>query len=285
MKHRQIAEIVERSLNEFVAARFNPGRRSNIEATTKNIDWHIAPRPNPSALTIVPIIRMEFSRCRPRDKRTRTVPINCIGKDPLIPGINVEHGHAAAPAAHKADPRSIGKPARNIGAARQTKPEGRSLNSEILARLERSYAQATPDSGLRVRQEDLEEFITQKVLQGLRDAGISTERPEQTLVETLERATLDYPPRQTSDQEPAYVSNPRNRPLTAQQLRSTAEGYRRSAERHEARGAYDKAAQMMRELADKLERDVRELTLGQESRSVPYEEAEAPMPRQSRGDK
>ena len=122
MKHWQIAEIVERSLNEFIAARFNPGRRSNIEATTENIDWHIAPRPNPSALTIVPIIRMEFSRCRPRDKRTRTVPINCIGKDPLIPGINVEHGHAAAPAAHKANPRSIGKPARNIGAARQTKP-------------------------------------------------------------------------------------------------------------------------------------------------------------------
>ena len=56
-------------------------------------------------------------------------------------------------------------------------------------------------------------------------------------------------------------------------LRATAEGFRRNAKRHEARGAHDKAAEA-RERADQLER---------EARSVSDQEPELPMPRQKGG--
>jgi hypothetical protein len=61
-------------------------------------------------------------------------------------------------------------------------------------------------------------------------------------------------------------------------LRATAEGYRRNAKRHEARGAHDKAAEA-REYADELERDARAAPQGQ-ARSVSDQEPELPMPRQ-----
>src|SRR5262249_51054737 len=97
LKHWQIGEIIERALNELILAGLNPRWRRHIEAAPKDIDWHIASGPYPSPLTIVPVIGVEFSRCRSCDQWSRAVPIKRVSESSLFPRIPIEDCNAAAP--------------------------------------------------------------------------------------------------------------------------------------------------------------------------------------------
>jgi hypothetical protein len=91
----------------------------------------------------------------------------------------------------------------------------------------------------------------------------------------------EWDTRARSTREPSDETNEQRQA----RLRATAEGFRRNAKRHEARGAHDKAAEA-REWADKLGRDARALTQEQaprQPRSVSDQEPELPMPRQKGG--
>src|SRR5262249_40641550 len=75
----------------------------------------------PTALAIVPIPGLEMSAAAPRYNPRPTVAVDCIGQHPLVCRIDVEHRHAAAPAAHEADRRRVGELAGDLGAAGQSK--------------------------------------------------------------------------------------------------------------------------------------------------------------------
>jgi hypothetical protein len=124
------------------------------------------------------------------------------------------------------------------------KAEHRSLNSEIVHRLEESFASL--DLSLAPHE-----------------AG-AADTPEQgTGWSRLLGARRPY-----DETDERWRAN----------LRATAEGYRRNAMRHEARGAHEKAAEAL-EWANKLERDAGALTRGQAPHQpVSDQEPELPIP-------
>jgi hypothetical protein len=126
----------------------------------------------------------------------------------------------------------------------------RALADELLEKAERSDARSAHDLGAEPREWD-----TRSVA---RSAARSMQRARGL-------------PDETDEQRQA-------------RLRATAEGFRRNAKRHEARGAHDKTAQA-REWADELERAATALNQGQapqQPRSVSDQEPELPMQRQKR---
>ena len=181
--------------------------------------------------------------------------------------------------------------------------ERRSLNAEIVARLEQSYAQ----TGRGNVQDRLEAVVARlDALVGPRERGpYANETAEQRLTRLFALAE-DY--RKSAERHDARGAHDmaaqtrgfaeeiqreatalaqeqrrgRRRLQTDEQYRaslcSTAEGYRRNAERHEKRGAYDRAAEM-RKLADEMEREAAALTVRQTSGApVSNQEPELPMP-------
>jgi Arc-like DNA binding domain len=187
------------------------------------------------------------------------------------------------------------------------KDQDRSLNSEMVHRLEQSFVPSEDRiPGLRNLFDEMFERIKAEFAKSLEIPGELSDLA--SVYELSEREASadapmsDYSPREaaTADTHPATRGvldhlvreaerNAARRRLSGARLsqfdptdeqlqamsRLTVEGYRRNAKRHEARGAHEKAVEML-ELAARIERDIEALTRGQ----VPHQterEPELPM--------
>jgi hypothetical protein len=140
--------------------------------------------------------------------------------------------------------------------------EHRSLNSEIVHRLEESFASL--DLSLAPREAGAADTPGRGSLAGLlRDKG-EREAPARSRLLGARRLYDE-----TDETDERWQAT----------LRATADGYRRNAKRHEARGAHEKAAEAL-EWANKIERDAGALTQGQAPHQpASDQEPELPIPK------
>jgi hypothetical protein len=161
------------------------------------------------------------------------------------------------------------------------KGQERSLNSEIVARLEQSFdregltrirdqAERTLTSILE--QNRRREYLAELEVKRLTEAFYES-NPNNKRVEGLGELSDPMSDEEAKRGAPPRAREPRDETDEQRQarLRATAEGYRRNAERDETRGSTLKAARA-RQIADMLEREAATPTRGQ------AQEPELPMP-------
>jgi hypothetical protein len=185
------------------------------------------------------------------------------------------------------------------------KDQDRSVNSEMVHRLEQSFAQTVGQDQLAALTENVTKLSDlHEMARAWLDLALSKLASDKTSLSSLlagiaydEPSDLappvprEAPRRSEPDQEPERGTARSRLPWAREpddetdeqrqaRLRATAEGFRRNAKRHHARGAHDKAAQA-REWADELERAPGALTQGQaphQPRSVSDQEPKLPIP-------